>query len=108
MAEYLIQDATLIGLGDKVRAVTGTENAMSPAEMQSELDAFNADMEAVVTSQDELIAQIQIAIASKSAVTLPTLSNPASAYEIMAGYEAINSNGEVVMGTMTNAEEVHF
>lgn len=66
MAEYLIQDTTLTGLGDKIRVLTGTEDAMTPAEMQTDLDTFNTDMDAVVSEQDDLIAQITAALEGKT------------------------------------------
>lgn len=41
---------------------------------------------------------------SDSGVILPTLSNPASASKILSGYEAINSSGEKITGTIESIE----
>lgn len=103
MAEYLIQEETLTGIADKIRILSGTEGAMTTAEMQSELETFNADMGTVVTAQDDLIAQITTALEGKAAVSLPTLTNPASAENIESGYEAIDGDGNVIGGKLVKA-----
>lgn len=51
-----------------------------------------------LASQDDLISQIQSAVVNKAGVSLPELSNPATAAQILSGYEAINGDGEVVTG----------
>lgn len=55
-----------------------------------------------VKDQAELIAQIQTALEGKTAVsdiTLPTLSNPATSENLEEGYELIDGNGNIVVGT---------
>lgn len=60
---------------------------------------FTIDSE--LDTQDNLISQIQSALAGKSAggVTLPTLSNPGTSDELMYGYELIDEDGNIVVGT---------
>lgn len=72
MAEYLIQGETLSALGDKIRVLSGTEETMTPAEMQNELDTFNTGMSAVVSEQDNLISQIATALEGKTAPSTPS------------------------------------
>lgn len=79
MAEYLIQGETLTSLGNKIRVLSGTEETMTPAEMQNELDTFNTSMSAVVSEQDNLIAQIVAALDSKTAPSTPDLNLKCSA-----------------------------
>lgn len=79
MAEYLIQGETLTSLGNKIRVLSGTEETMTPAEMQSELDTFNTGMSAVVSEQDNLIAQIVAALDNKTAPSTPDLNLKCSA-----------------------------
>lgn len=79
MAEYLIQGETLTSLGDKIRVLSGTEETMTPAEMQSELDTFNTGMSAVVSEQDNLIAQIITALDGKTTPSTPDLNLKCSA-----------------------------
>lgn len=60
---------------------------------------FTIDSE--LSTQDNLITQIQTALQNKaSGVALPTLSNPASASDMLSGKEAINANGEKITGTI--------
>lgn len=40
MAEYLIQDATLTGIADAIRAKTGGSAAMTPAQMATEIGSI--------------------------------------------------------------------
>ena len=58
---------------------------------------FSIDSE--LNTQDSLISQIQTALQNKSSVTLPTLSNPATAENLEEGYELIDGNGNIVVGT---------
>ena len=59
---------------------------------------FSIDSE--LNTQDNLISQIQSALIGKSSgVTLPTLSNPATSDELMYGYELIDEDGNIVVGT---------
>ena len=62
---------------------------------------FTIDSE--LSTQDDLIAQIQTALQNKATpsggVILPTLTNPATAENLENGYELIDGNGNVVVGT---------
>ena len=58
MAEYLIQSETLAAIGDQIRVLTGTENTMSPAVMNTNLQSANEE----VNDQTDLISQIQAAV----------------------------------------------
>lgn len=59
---------------------------------------FSLDTE--LSEQDDLIAQIQTALANKAGgVVLPELSNPATAENLEEGYELIDGDGNVVVGT---------
>ena len=66
MAEYLIQDTTLTNLGNKIRVLSGSQDAMTPAAMASNVDEANTE----VDTQTDLIAQILDVLISKGA-TLP-------------------------------------
>lgn len=94
----LIQNITLYNIADKIRVLNGTEETLTPAEMQTTLETHNTEMTEVLTAQDNLIAQISTVLESKSAGNLPTLSNPATADIIPVGYEAIDSEGNLITG----------
>lgn len=66
MAEYLIQDSTLVNLADKVRLVTGTTETMKPEAMSETLDTFNTDIGSILAEQDTLIANIVSALDGKA------------------------------------------
>ena len=59
MAEYLIQDTTLTGIADKIRVLSGTEETLTPAEMNSNLNTFNNELSAINVEQDGLIEQLK-------------------------------------------------
>lgn len=59
---------------------------------------FTIDNE--LTTQDDLIAQIQTALSNKViGVVLPELTNPATAENLEEGYELIDGDGNIVVGT---------
>lgn len=49
MAEYLIQDTSLIDLANSVRTVTGNANTMTPSQMKNALDDFSPKKTVTVT-----------------------------------------------------------
>lgn len=60
--------------------------------------SFTIDNE--LTTQNDLITQIQTALEGKaSGVVLPELSNPATAENLEEGYELIDGDGNIVVGT---------
>lgn len=71
---YLIKGETLTIMADGVRSIFGTSDKYTPEEMAS------------------VIAKIEAG--------LPSLSNPASGDQILNGYEAINEDGEKIIGTI--------
>ena len=84
-----------------------------PPQVMSIVDVDNQDvteetvyateiLDAELTAQDDLITQINTALVGKAGVVLPTLSNPAGAANIEAGYQAINGAGNVLEGSMVN------
>ena len=62
MSEYLIQGETLTNLGDKIRVLSGTEDAMTPAVMASNVDEANTEID----TQASLIVQITEALGGKA------------------------------------------
>lgn len=75
MSKYVIDDSTLTGIADAIRTKEETSDPIPVEEMAERIGAI------------------------ETGVTLPTLSNPATAAEILSGYEAIGADGEVVTGT---------
>ena len=58
---------------------------------------FTIDTE--LNENEELITQIQEALVRKASVSLPTLENPATAENLEEGYELIDGDGNIVVGT---------
>lgn len=88
----------MTALADEVRTLSGTTTKKSLDTMTTDINAVNTE----ISEQMDLIQQITTALEGKtsSGVTLPSLDNPASASTIINGYEAIDSNGNVITGTM--------
>lgn len=72
--DFLICGETLYGIADKIRVLSGTEDAMTPAEMADALDNISLGVE------------------------LPELTNPASAEEIAMDKQVIDSDGNIITG----------
>lgn len=62
MAKYFIQGETLTNLADKIRVLNGTEESMTPDEMNNGLVSANEE----VNNQINLIDQINSLLQSKS------------------------------------------
>ena len=72
-------------------------------DLQSVLTAVN-DVKSEVDTQTDLIAQIATALEGKTSVSYPTLNNPATAGDIVEGREAIDADGNKIIGTVARAE----
>lgn len=65
------------------------------------------DLDAVLAEQEELIAELKEVLAEKAAgggAVLPELTNPASAWDIVIGKQAIDGEGNVIDGVI-NVED---
>ena len=95
---------TLTGLftdiADAIRSKSGSSESIVADNFPGAISAISTqeNLDAELATQDSLIAQITTAVEGKAGVTLPVLSNPASAGNIEAGYQAITSNGSIVEG----------
>lgn len=102
--EYLIQEESLIDIADKVRTLSGTENQMSLKAIENHVDEANTN----ISIEADLIEQINAALINKMApsdneIQYPTLTNPASADDVAENKQFIDSNGNIVTGTITDA-----
>ena len=61
MAEYLVQDTSLISIGDKVRALSGVEGSMSLNTMRDKIEAASNE----VITQSDLINQVKETLLKK-------------------------------------------
>lgn len=92
-------NSKMTALADEVRELSGTSAAKSIDAMTT--DVGNANDE--IAEQMDLISQITTALEGKAGgggVTLPSLSNPASASDILSGKEAIDGTGNKMTGTI--------
>ena len=97
MNEYLVKKESLTAIANEIRTLTGTTESMSLTDMATNVGNANSE----VANQAGLITQIQTALQNKaSGVALPTLSNPASASDMLSGKEAINASGQKITGTI--------
>lgn len=98
MAEMLIQSESLTSIADKIRVLSGTEDAMGLDDMAEHVGEANED----VITEAGLIKQIASALEGKAAggVDLPELTNEGSASDLLSGKELIDSKGNVVTGNI--------
>lgn len=97
MAEMLIQSESLTSIADKIRVLSGTEDAMTTAQMDSNLGEAYTD----VSTEADLIEQISAALEGKAAgIKLPTLTNPGTADDLVRNKELIDADGNVVTDTV--------
>lgn len=90
----------MTALADEIRELSGTTTAKGVDEMTTDIDAANTE----IAEQAELLAQIATALEGKASdsggITLPELTNPATANDILSGKEAINGAGNKITGTI--------
>ena len=92
-------DSKMTALADEVRALSGTADTKSISEMTAEIDTANTEIQ----EQMDLISQIANALEGKAAssgVTLPELTSPAAESDIISGKQAINQEGDVLVGNI--------
>lgn len=88
----------MTALADEIRELSGTTTEKGIDDMTADVNTANEE----IANQVDLLAQAISAIEGKAGggVTLPTLSNPAVAADIVSGKEAINASGTKITGTI--------
>jgi hypothetical protein len=92
-------NSKMTALADQVRTLRNTTGTLTLDQMTTGITTTNSE----VNEQVDLISQIQSALEGKAAgggAVLPTLTNPASASDILSGKEAINGDGTKITGTI--------
>lgn len=86
-----------------IRSKTGSSASIVADQFPDAIAAIDTqeNLDAELSAQDSLIAQINTALVGKAGVVLPTLSNPAGAGNIEVGYQAIDGAGKMIEGTVT-------
>ena len=94
----------LKAIADSIREKTSTADEMNIYEMPALIEGIKIgeDLENELTTQDNLITQIQAALEGKANLELPPLTNPATADKVLNGYEYVNTDGTKSVGTMAN------
>lgn len=69
MGKYVIDEATLTGIGDAIREKEGTTGAIPVNDMKNRIQAIDTqeDLDAEIAAQDDLIAQIDEKMKGKAA-----------------------------------------
>jgi hypothetical protein len=78
MAKYTLEESTLTNIADAIRAKTGKNDKITPSDFAEEISSIEGN----------------------NGVVLPTLSNPASASDILMGKDAIDASGEKITGSI--------
>lgn len=66
--KYMIDSSTLTNLAEKVRDYVDSTDTLTPVEMATAIQTETNNINTEITEQDNLIAQIKAAIASKKGV----------------------------------------
>lgn len=73
MSKVLVNETSLTAIGDAIRSKNGTENKYKPSEMAAAIGAIpvggnggSEDLEAVLTEQEELIAELSSILENKA------------------------------------------
>ena len=95
-------NSKMTAIADPIRSLTGQTGKMGLDSMASNLDEVVDECD----TQADLIQQIKTALVDKAAggVTLPTLTNPGSAGDLVKGKELIDQDGKRVIGTLEVVE----
>lgn len=93
-------NSKMTALADEIRELSGTVTPKSIDEMTSDVDAANTE----ISEQAGLLEQIATALEGKASggggIILPSLTNPASASDIIIGKEAIDGSGNKITGAI--------
>ena len=84
----------LQSLMDKINALPEAEN----------LDEEISTQETLISEQDAKIAELAEILAGKASVSYPVLSNPATSENLQEGYQLIDGNGNIIIGTHVCSE----
>lgn len=110
MAEMLIQSENLVAIADKIRVLSGTEDAMGLDDMANTLNTENTNFESNLSTQDDLIAQIQTALQNKASASEPvlqtkTVTPTTSSQDVTpdSGYDGLSKVTVNAMPTATQA-----
>ena len=88
----------MTAIANEIRTLSGINGKIGLDAMATNVGEANAE----ISEQENLIGQIIAALENKTAggVTLPTLTNEGSASDLLSGKQLINSNNEVITGTI--------
>lgn len=110
MAQYLIKDTTMKNIADNVRALTGTNGSLSPAQLSTEIQTAKENVDSAMAALEALgvtipegsnIGDLAGLVGSvESGISLPTLANEGTAADLLAGKQLIDQEGNIVEGTI--------
>lgn len=75
MAEMLVQSENLTSIADKIRVLSGTNDDMSLSGMANAINTENNNFESNLSTQNNLISQIQTALQDKASASEPVLQS---------------------------------